>query len=138
MRSLRVSSVHLYLAFGLAALAAGASACSSDKPKSSTPEETTEAIGETGSLGLALTARGSSGSLYRLRQATFDVFRLGQSVVTPGIPRPPISLPPSLPSDDGERPPLFEEGPSVAPPMTSPPPISEPAEPPGDPVLGTG
>jgi hypothetical protein len=136
MRSLQVSSIHLYLALGLAALAAGSSACSSDKPKSSSPDERTEAIGETGSLGLALTARGSSGSLYRLRQATFDVFRLGQNVVTPGIPRPPISVP-SFPIDDGARPALFEEGPSTSPPV-APPPIGEPAEQPGGPIFGSG
>lgn len=51
-------------------------------------------MGETGSLGLALTARGSSGTLYRLRQATFDVFRLGDAAGTP-IPLPPVDLPPS-------------------------------------------
>jgi hypothetical protein len=137
MRSLRVSSVHLYLALGLAAFAAGSSACSSDKPKSSAPDiEKIETIGETGSLGLALTARGSSGTLYRLRQATFDVFRLGESVSNPGIPRPPIPLPAPIPI--GTRPPLFEDGPSVSPPLADEPPMSEPAQPPGDPVFGSG
>src|SRR5262245_24777712 len=97
MRSLRVSSVHLFVALGMAALAAGASACSGDKHRSRGDDGTNQAIDETGKLGLALTARSSSGSLYRLRQATFDVFRLGD-VTSPGNPGFPSPGFPSQPS----------------------------------------
>lgn len=96
MRSLRCSSIHC-LALGLAALAA-AGACSSAKPRSAPPDESAEVTGETGSLALALTARSPSGTLYRLRQATFDVFRTGGAVSPPGNPRPPVGVPaPGLP-----------------------------------------
>lgn len=107
MRLLRSSSVHC-VAFGLVALAAVASACSSSKPKSAPPDESAELTGETGSIALALTARSPSGALYRLRQATFDVFRTGVSVSPPGFPLPPIGVPsppidvPPPPIDPGE------------------------------------
>src|SRR5688572_3931410 len=98
MRSLRFSSIQC-IAFGLAALTAVASACSgsSSKSKSDPPDESAELMGETGSLALALTARSATGTLYRLRRATFDVFRTGSVVSPPIIPRPPIgpSLPPA-------------------------------------------
>jgi hypothetical protein len=42
---------------------------------------------------LALTARSSSGTLYRLRQATFDVFRVGDVAAPPLTPSPPIGVP---------------------------------------------
>jgi len=117
MRSLRVSSVHLYLALGLAAFAAASSACSSDKPKSAHPDGTLEeTIGETGSLGLALTARSPSGTLYRLRQATFDVFRISQGGSAPSPPRPPIGVtPPPFAAADAGRPDVFDEDPSSDP-----------------------
>ncbi len=110
MRSLRVSSVHLFFALGLAAIAAASSACSSSKHGRSGPgeQEPGESIGETGSLGLALTARSSTGTLYRLRQATFDVFRLGDVAGPPILPRPPIDVPPPFEADAG-RPVLVED-----------------------------
>jgi hypothetical protein len=130
MRSLRVSSVHLYLALGLAAFAASSSACSSAKPRSTQPEEGSgETIGQTGSLGLALTARSSSGTLYRLRQATFDVFRVGDGVNTPIIPRPPIGVSPPPFAADAGRPDSFDE--PGLPPSNGP--SSEPS-----PIFGTG
>ncbi|HEU4576939.1 MAG TPA: hypothetical protein VFS67_01700 [Polyangiaceae bacterium] len=105
MRSLRVSSVHLFFALGLAAVAAASSACSSSKHgKSEPPDELGDIMGETGSLGLALTARGSSGTLYRLRQATFDVFRLG------GVAVPPLTPVPDLPPSAVDAGPIFGIG----------------------------
>jgi len=65
-----------------------------------------------GDLGLALTARSSSGTLYRLRQATFDVFRTSNGSSNPRIPRPPISQPPisspSFPAADAGAPVLID------------------------------
>jgi hypothetical protein len=110
MRSLRVSSVHLFVALGLAALAAGASACSGDKPRSRGGDESNQAIGETGKLGLALTARSSSGSLFRLRQATFDVFRLGDVGSNPGNPGFPTEPFPNQPTPPGFPTPGFPAG----------------------------
>jgi len=110
MRSQRVSSVHLFFALGLAAVAAASSACSSSKhSRAEPPDEPGETIGETGSLGLALTARSSSGTLYRLRQATFDVFRLGDVAGPPITPRPPIDVSPPFGAGAG-RPVLVEDG----------------------------
>lgn len=102
MRSLRFSSVQ-YAALGLAAIAAVASACSSAKPKSAPPDESVELAGETGTLGLALTARSSNGTLYRLRQASFEVFRTSSGGVSPPIvvPRPPPSSSPGFPPVNG-------------------------------------
>lgn len=50
------------------------SACSGDgKGRGSTESTQAEELAESGTLAMALTARGSSGSLYRLRDATFQV-----------------------------------------------------------------
>ncbi|MEY2930601.1 MAG: hypothetical protein RL033_1350, partial [Pseudomonadota bacterium] len=102
MRSLRFSSVQ-YAALGLAAIAAVASACSSAKQKSAPPDESAELAGETGTLGLALTARSSSGALYRLRQASFEVFRTSSGGVSPpiGVPRTPPTRTPGFPPVNG-------------------------------------
>jgi hypothetical protein len=53
-------------------------------------------------MRMALTARGASGSLYRLRQGVFDVFRTGDGGVI-GVPTP-VPFPPPPPI---EGPPIF-------------------------------
>ncbi len=107
MRSRRYSSIHLGLALGAALAAVGPFACSSGGPQAA-PEETPEVVGPTGTMAMALTARGASGSLYRLRQGVFEVFRTGDGQI--GVPTPvpfppPIGVPnPGIPDIE---PPIF-------------------------------
>jgi hypothetical protein len=80
----------------LAATASGVFACSSDG-KGGGAQEILDTLPQTGSMRLKLTARGSSGALYRLRQATFQVERLdGGGVILPPAPGP-VPIPQPLP-----------------------------------------
>ncbi|MET0413327.1 MAG: hypothetical protein ABW217_18615 [Polyangiaceae bacterium] len=107
MQSSRLWSVccraSLFLACGFAALAA----CSSDKRsrEEAPPAERETAIGR---MRLGLTARGASGALYRLRQATFQVSELSNGGFPIPVP-PPGEIPPFEPLPDDE-PPLIGTG----------------------------
>lgn len=86
----------------VACAGAGLVACSgSDKTDLSGGAETADSVG---TMQLALTARGASGALYRLRQGVFQIEQLGGSE-EPGLPPPPVD------------PPIFSPGPRPAPPM---------------------
>ena len=78
MRVLQRGSV---CAVGLAAVAcavAGFVGCSQHDVSQITSDLVPAAATETGQLQLALTSRGASGTLYRLRQASFEIFRLDE------------------------------------------------------------
>jgi hypothetical protein len=103
MQSSRLWSVccraSLFLACGFAALAA----CSSDK-RSHEPAPPAESEAAIGRMRLGLTARGASGALYRLRQATFQVSELSNGGFPIPVP-PPGEIPPFEPLP-GDEPPM--------------------------------
>ena len=86
-----VSRAALLLACGTAA----SLACSSDGGDRTQVAGAPQA--ETGRVRLALTARGLSGALYRLRNATFQIEQLGGEGTPVPVP-PPFSEPPLLPA----------------------------------------
>ncbi len=94
----------------LACGATGLIACSGGGGKDQ-PAEAAEL--ETGTVRLQLTARGASGALYRLRNATFQVEQLGDgSGPTPPIPVPE---PPPFPGPIRLRPaPIFDDVPGTS------------------------
>lgn len=67
----------LWLAFGCSMAAGSALAACSGQDVSLLQVALEPAVVESGQLQLALTAQGSSGALYRLREAEFDVFSIG-------------------------------------------------------------
>lgn len=103
MQSSRLWSVcsrtSLLFACGLAALAA----CSSDK-RSRADAPAAEREAAIGRMRLGLTARGQSGALYRLRQATFQVSELSEGGFPIPVP-PPGEIPPFEPIP-GDEPPI--------------------------------
>ncbi len=96
MSKLKSSPLSIFCSRACLLLACGATclpACSSDGKGRPSAEEAS--LAETGSLSLELTARGNSGALYRLRQATFQVEQLsdGGGVSPPPIEPPPFPVP---------------------------------------------
>jgi hypothetical protein len=121
MRTRRLSSIQFCFVLGSAVFATVPLACSSSHHDAPTVEA--EAPDETGTMAVALTARSSSGTLYRLREAAFDVFRTGD-VGSGGPPRPPFASPP------------FDEGVVIG--VPSPPVSAGAGGVAGSPTMGTG
>ena len=104
MLNLQSSPLSTFCSRACLLLACGATclpACSSDG-KGRPTEETAEI--NTGTLSLELTARGNSGALYRLRQATFQVEQLSNGGGGGVSPPPPIEPPPFPAPFPGPRP----------------------------------
>lgn len=109
-KSVRWSAFCSRLCLVGACAAAGLVACSSGPDRKGPNDEGAETI-ETGSMRMMLTARGASGALYRLRQATFQI----DQVSTGGpVPIDPFPAPEPFPAPRTSAPPppvFFEDVP---------------------------